>query len=643
MNQMQLLPSRFFCYMLLLTAGVILLSNLDTLWSQSVDLAHHYALAYRVSEQFHLISSNDPTLGEMNFYPRLAHIFAAIIGTSLGSILLGVQIVSMLSMAGIWGGFVYLINTLPKKTALISSLALATLIITNKATLNLELHGSEINSNFFYSQLVGQAVIILAIATAMACELKNRRYISYLFLIVIIAVSTSIHLLPTLELLGTLTGLVLLNAYLDFAKNERNVIWIAASLIIPIIGLCGVVLNPAFSAMRKIAENNGSLELAHISYPVGLTTLCLIGAIISIWLLGIYIKKKDLNNYLLIKYIACYGIAICSLCLLQMLLANYELGSEYAVKKYAFGITSYLFVATALLIGLGCTNPALNKYFRWNHNQTLHTLIVTICFYIIAKAAINPHENHKVSDLVRIEKALIITTSAIIPEAKQGKSNVIIGLKELPTTFNYMFSIALAKTPRDLAIPDVLLANSLSNFDKYTNVISSSNSKKYDIKQCEVHSGGRIVVNNASCLAEHNNLINDCNKTFDFSVNGLIDQKNLKGFSIPEVEGTWMVGNNSTFMCEILSTAPKKMLIKLSPFTGPGLAGQNLKILINGKSIYNETITTKSPPISLNLPENMKGEVSISFITPDAISPQRLGISQDKRILSFYFKSIEFE
>lgn len=642
MNQMQLFPSRFLCYMLILTAGLLVFSNLDVLWSQSVDLAHHYALAYRISEQFHLMSSNDPTLGEMNYYPRLSHIFAAAIGVPLNSTLLGIQIISLLSLTGIWGGFVYIINTLPRRIALLSTIALALLMTANKLTLKLEVHGAEINSNFFYSQLVAQAIIILSIASAIFIESRKGRVATYSFLIVVISLNTSVHALPTLELLGMLCALVLFNSFWDLREGKRKAAIIITSLTFPVIGLCGMILNPSFSAMRKIAENNGALNLGAIPYPIGIFALCVVSGVFSAVLLFIYTNKKQIPAYAAIKYIALYGLAASGLCLLQMGLAYLSVGSDYAVKKYSFGIISYLFVASAILIGL-VIHRLLPRTLDLSHNTTsVQALLTALCFYIIFKTSVTPHENYDVSELVGLERTLIAAKFSQIPITIDGKSNVIIGLYGLPTTFNYMFSIALAKTPRELAIPDVLRANSLHDYSQYDNVISSSGSKIYDVPACEIHSGGGISINSAACLEKNMQQLSDCQNTFDFSMNGFINQRNLKNFSTQEAEGTWMLGNSSEFSCEITTPPPKNITINLFPFTSLKHRSQKLKILVNDKQLYDQTLSS-SETIKIALPTTLGEKVAISFITPDATSPKDEGLSEDQRNLSFYVKSIKFD
>lgn len=640
---MQLLPPRLLCYTILLITGGLIFLNIDSLGSQSVDLAHHYALAFRISEQFHLMSSNDPTLGEMNYYPRLSHIFAAIIGWPLNSTFLGLQIVSLLSLAGIWGGFVYILNTLPRAIASLSTLALVMLLVLNKLLLKLDVHGAEITGNYFYSQLVGQAIVIISIAVAISLEARKGRATAYAFLIGVIVINTGVHLLPTLELLGMLGALVAFNGYLDFTEKKVKAPWALATLVIPVIGLCGIILNPAFSAMRKISENDGALNFSHISYPIGIALLCLMGMAVSVGLLYIYTKNKQAPGYSAIKYIALYGAATCGLCLLQMVLVKFGLGSNYAVKKYGFSIISYLIVSFAVLLGLASyrSNPERIRFLY--NNSTLYLLMAAASFYCIYNASIIPREHHDLSDLVQLERKLSAAVSQL-PFAESEKNNVVIGLDGMPPTFNYLFSIALAKTPRDLAIPDVLIANSLRDYTRYANVISSTGVRKYDITQCEVRSEAGIATSNAECLADQLSNSNDCQGRVDFSIKGLVDPRRLKGFSSSETEGTWMVGDRAEFSCNAVSQALRTLTIDMRPFTTSQHSSQRIQILINGIERYNSTWTGASDAIAeLTLPPIENGKIVVTFITPDAASPQQLNMSEDARLLSFYVKSMSFK
>lgn len=139
---------------------------------RSVDLAHHYALIVRISEH-HSFDIVDLTLGEMNFYPRLSHVIAAVVATIVGSNLLGMQVVTLLSVSLLLGIYIYALRGLPRQLAMASTLVLAFLFLLNRYLFKFEVHGAEVIDNFFFSQLVAQAFVVFGLAVAIHFELKT--------------------------------------------------------------------------------------------------------------------------------------------------------------------------------------------------------------------------------------------------------------------------------------------------------------------------------------------------------------------------------------------------------------------------------------------------------------------------------------
>ncbi|KTB75598.1 hypothetical protein ACTAB9_07795 [Pseudomonas syringae] len=640
---MQPLPSRFLCYTLLLVTGWLMLSNIDVLRSQSVDLAHHYALAYRIAENFNLINSNDPTLGEMNYYPRLSHIVAAIVGWPMHSTFLGLQIVSLMSLAAIWGAFIYMLNTLPRRVATASTLTLALLLIVNRYAFHFEVYGGEIVGNYFYSQLVGQAVAILSIAVAVLLEVRRGRSTAYVFLIGVIAINTGVHLLPTLELLGLLGGLVLFNAYSDFLDKKLSIPAAVASLLVPIVALAGVVLNPAFSSMRKISENDGALIFFNITYPTGIATLCVLGIILSVVLLILHVKNKPMLGYPAIKYLAIYGGAVSCLCLLQMVLVKYGMGSDYAVKKYVYGIVTHLFVSLAILLGFVFCRKSSGESDVSNNYSLPYALFIAVSFYAVFNASVLTREAYDLSDLVQLEKKLD-ALALQLPATENGENDVVIGLEGKSPVFDYLFSISIFKTQRELAISDVLIANSLHDYAKYSRVITSAGAKTYDIKECQTFSGAGVSVSTAECLSERANESSYCRGRVDFSTTGLLDQRRLKGFGSAENIGSWIVGKSAEFNCIVDAQPPSVMVIDWRPFVSSQHPKQAVKVLINGVEQYNSVLTGSAEATTeIKLPPLSSDKMVVTFLTPDSVSPQQIGMSEDKRPLSVLVKAVTFK
>ncbi|WP_439869118.1 hypothetical protein [Pseudomonas syringae] len=640
---MQPLPSRFFCYTLLLVTGWLMLSNIDVLWSQSVDLAHHYALVYRIAENFNLINSNDPTLGEMNYYPRLSHIVAAIVGWPMHSTFLGLQIVSLMSLAVLWGAFIYMLNTLPRRVAAASTFTLALLLVVNKYAFHFDVHGGEIVSNYFYSQLVGQAFAVLGMAVAVFLEVRRGRGTAYVFLIGAIAINTGVHLLPTLELLGLLGGLILFNAYSDFLDKKLSIPAAVASLLVPVVALGGVVLNPAFSSMRKISENDGTLSFINITYPTGIATLCVLGVILSIVMLTLHVKNKPMLGYPAVKYLAIYGAAVSCLCLLQMVLVKYGMGSDYAVKKYVYGIVTHLFISLAILLGFMFCRKGAEGAETSNNYSLAYALFIAVSFYAVFNASIQNIEAYDLSELVQLEKKLD-ALALQLPATEHGENDVVIGLEGRSPIIDYLFSISMFKTQRELAISDVLIANSLHDYANYSRIITSAGVKKYDTKECQTFSGAGLSITNAHCLSERVSDSSYCRGRVDFSTNGLVDARRLQGFGSAESMGTWIAGRSAEFSCILDAQPPSVMVIDWRPFVSSQHPKQAVKVLVNGVEQYSSVLSDPADTTTeIKLPRLGSDKMVVTFSTPDAVSPHQLGMSEDARSLSVFVKAITFK
>jgi hypothetical protein len=51
------------------------------------------------------------------------------------------------------------------------------------------------------------------------------------------------------------------------------------------------------------------------------------------------------------KYLGVYGASVLTLCLLQTALCHFNIGPDYAARKYAFAVVTFLFMRLALWLG----------------------------------------------------------------------------------------------------------------------------------------------------------------------------------------------------------------------------------------------------------------------------------------------------
>jgi hypothetical protein len=627
--------------LVLLFVGVILVViNVDSMWSISVDLAHHYALAFRIAENWQL-TPNDPTLGEMNYYPKVSHVLAAITGLVFNSTFLGIQLVALASLAMLWGAYLAIMCTLPGQAARISALMLAILVFLNTSYGALDLHGGEIVGNFFFSQLVAQAFCVIAIALAIHIEARAGKASVYFFLLVGIYVVTLVHLLPGLELLGVLIGLLVIDN-LTLKTGLASRLRIAASSgIIALIAVGSVVCSETFTAMRQISENNGRLVLQHIESQTALTVLCLVGIAAAIGML--YLWRRGGQHHLPLKYLAAYGGTISVLCLLQNLLLRFHLGSEYAVKKYAFGISSFLIVALAIFIGMIVVR-------WWKPKAGTGNGIVSAVVLATAMAGTFSYCARTVkladtSDVVAIERQLISLRDSALSAPIPGKTDIVIDLKDLPSVVDYMFSIAIVRTPRSVAGPDLLEGYKLGPIDRYRTIISSRGSSRYELRECSLSQSSPLLTIDAACLKKAIVAASVCKEILDFSIKGDMEVSMLSGFSVPEPESRWTDGTRATITCTAQKTF-KVARIKLAPFLPSGQPRQRVAFSVNGGPPvrYEFTKSMDSTVLELPLPKMIPGEQMVFTLDiPDAVSPQELKIGDDGRRLGLAVRTITFE
>lgn len=532
-------------YWLFIVCALFILYFVDSMWSASVDLAHHYALAYRISEQWVLTSSNDPTLGEMNFYPRGSHIVAAIVGRLVDSTFLGIQITTLLSLAVLWLSVILILNSLRGVLASLSIIIFTALIFLNFLFTKFGIHGHEVAGDFFFAQMVGHSVLFLGILFSIYLEKTRGVLWSVALLTVLMLINATIHLMPALQILGVVFGLLFTYIFFNSeAQNSaRHRFFIA--VIMATLGILCMIIHPSFTAMASISKNNGYLILHNISYPYGLIFLCLLVLFVSLKLYRRWIHSQNYKENLAVKYIAIYGGVTVALCLLSLVLIFFGHGSDYAVKKYGFGLVSVLFLEVSIVLAEYIYRVTDNsKIWFINEDSSLKKHILVASLFLALFFIVPNWKSIDVSDVVSIERKLINIADTLLPLPETGKSNVAIGLHGSPT-IDYMFSVAILKTARELAIPDVLVKNQLSDLSNYSYIVNSRTDPRYNPDRCNSFSGSSLSIIASECL-EQSQALASGSRLIDFrESNYPVYVKKVQGIANHEHWGAWTNGDQA--------------------------------------------------------------------------------------------------
>ena len=622
-----------------------ILFNMDSLWGGGLDLAHHYALAYRISEQWWLTTYFDTTLGEMNFYPRGGHVIAAIIGAIFNSTFIGIQLTKLASIAIIWLSILTILNSMPRRIANVALLSFFIFFLVNTFILRFHVHGYEVIGNFFYSQLVAHAFLYLSLIFSMHIEKKHGMLLAAVSLVPIMFFIATIHLLPAIQILGLIGGITAIKIFTTYKNHEDfSKIKIAAVAIIPIASSVGLVFHPSFSAMLTIAEKNGTLDLYNVPYPIGIITLSILVLIASFVLFAQWARRKD--NIIEAKYLAIYGAATSAICILQYALTYYDMGSDYAVKKYGFSLLTVMLIQLSMLASIMTIKSDNNKTSPVISDSSITSKIISYVFGLIVLLLVTPNNKHlDASNIVELEKKITNLSYNKIPQAPAGKSNVVIGLRDAPNTINYLFSIAFAKTPRNLALPDVYVAGDLSDVNEYYKIISSSDNPIYgSSSRCASSVPGNISIVDTFCFRRLTESKKLCENSLDFAK--FISPLSLQGFSHREEHGRWTNSKTARFMCLTGGNRYNSVGLEITPFIFGQIKSQRLKISVNGIHVYQDSISIakgSNNPIIIDLTNiPVSDEYIIEFNTPDAISPKEVGFNLDERELAFTIQRITF-
>lgn len=654
----------------MLLCGALLVAALaDRLSNASVDLAHHYALVARLAQHWVMPVAYDPSLGEMNVYPRASHALAALVGRLAGSPLLGMQLTAYAASATVWAVLLLLLRQLPPRAAVASAVALGVLLWIF-TTLKLQLHGDELIGSFFYAQLVGQAGALLAMLAALRMERAGLpAWWRYLLLVAAIGALCDVHLMPALELLAVLTlgcGLDLLpqrmrhsprlttgairSAGVGGAAWTLRQAWPA--LLAPLAGALLLVQHPGFAVMRSLGEHNGALTVQYLNSPLAFGLYVGAVALLSLFMLHIWRQIPNDGRGLQalgLKYIALYGGACSMLCLLQTLALWFHAGSDYAVKKYVYS------VHTALLLEL-CMVPAL--LLAWHRLPAPPTTARRASAWVQAAALLSPallamalllplRTLTPVADtsaMVRLERQLT-TLRDLRLAPTPGRYTYVARIDGVEPVLSYMFSIGLFGMPRNSNAGDVLGGGMPTDLSQVGHLLAGpdlgGDVRYLGCRRTDGPSG--LALMDGPCLQA---AINPSGQYISIAESNRTMPCTLTGFSPSEPDGAWSSAKSAAIACPIPKLvngkAPTMAVLTTHAFL-QGVALQRLDVRVNGgaPASFRYDATTPARKLELPLPRGAD-TLTLTLSLPDARTPLALGLGSDRRELGVMIHSVAF-
>ena len=607
----------FWC---LLLAGLL---SANRLLSLSVDSSYHLQVMEVVRHAFLIPQQGHEFMAEMFIYPKLSHRFAGLFATLGWSELNALLMAGVLSAAVVW---LVLFDQARRVSLTYLGTALGFMVVNIYAVRGA--FGAELVNNFFFPQIVGEAVAMLCLVGGAAI-LPRSRPIYVVYATAAVLFCGCFHLVPTLKLAGALMAMLAL-AWLRDLIHARRFDWVGLVGLLAIVG--GVVGSPYFWRMRWMAANNGSLNLATAMPLNGLAAAAILLALLSAWVLLVELRRdpgaveEDAGPTSATVLLASLGAAAA-----LAMLAQYGMyvfkgdGSEYAVLKHSFGVFSMLAFAVPLwfLTVLGVRAGFSDDKPAWIAKVGLAPAVAAQLVVMLA-LFLRP----SVLDVARMDAILHDVREVRLTRGLEGEK-VMFSASDVKPVTTYMATIAMLKSPHGGNVLS-LLGDGRPDRPGDVDYVVTLPGDAYDKPGCR--SGkpvGLVVVMVGPCVEPRSLLY----KAGGSGVPGLIE-----GWSGPEAAGVWsdklrakvevpISPGQRTLSHASLQVAAFGFLPPESPFrtatvSVPGGASETFKFGLTTALRHDFLI-----PLP---PEALKGDkLVVTFDIPDAKSPQELGLSKD--------------
>ncbi len=488
---------------------LVILYYWNSLWAASVDLGLHYAVTARIMEYGHVPTIADPSLGSMNGYPSLSHTLAALSGQMLGSTIAGLQLTALIALAALWASIALMLLSLPGQQLRIAFGAEIAILLLNKFLIHLELFGNELLWNFFFPQLVSQAAGLLVITLVLYMERRQvAPEVRYAVLGASVPILAQLHPLPALEV----WGLLVLQLALDFLRSrdgDRR-----ASLIVGLgavaASLLLTVLNPSFITVARVSENNGALNLRYTPNPISLVIesgIVIAGsAMLLLWWMKLGTSEGQRSS-LMLKYSGLLGLTIAGLCLLQVILLTFGVGSVYAVKKYAYGLNTLLVIDLPLLLVMLRIRPSAQPENAPEGGLASGFRYAFPGLFVLASLfTIMPPTSTRVATIDGVIPVERFATKyrAANPGSQAGQYDYAAGLPGGNGAVDFMITIGVLKTPQGRNVDDFLQGRLPSRPRQVGRVFTSVGAARWDIPACrELVTPDGFAILDGACVMQH--------------------------------------------------------------------------------------------------------------------------------------------
>lgn len=603
----------------------------DRILSRSVDSSYHLQVMEVVRHAFLIPSSAESWMAEMAYYPKLSHRFAGLFASLGWRHLNALLMAGVLSAAVVWA---CLFEQARRVSWTFLGAALGLSVVNVYVTRGA--FGGELIDNFFFPQIVGEGVALLALVAGVAL-LPRSRPAYVVFGTAAVAFCGCFHLVPTLQLAGALMAMLGVVWLRDILRERRfDSVGLAGLLVIP----AAIVLNPFFSKMRYIAHNNGSVNLSQVVSLEALAGLSILLVLLSGWVLLVELLRPvddpdSAEGDRAALMFAALGAASGAAMLVQYaVLKVMHDGSPYAVLKHGFGVFTLLAFVVPLwgltVLGLRGGAPAEAgdaeaAERRWSIGTGLvfaAQTVVMLCLFL----------RPSVMDVARINSVMEDVRQVRLTRGLEGE-RVMFSAADLPPVTTYMGTIAMLKSPHGGNVLSLLDDGRPDRAGDVPYMVTLAGDA-YDKPGCRTGQPvGLVVVVAGPCLEP---------PSLSFKAGGSGAPFLREGWSGPESGGVWSNGRHSVVEIPIADwqramKAPR-LEVATFAFIPPESPRRTVIVSVPGgpseRFDYDlKTVVRHDFRLDLS-PALLKGPTLTVFIdSPDAQTPKSLGLGDDPRVM----------
>lgn len=595
--------------------------------SLSVDSSYHLQVMEVVRHAFLVPPQGHEFMAEMAIYPKLSHRLAALAASLGWPELNALLLVGVTSAAVVWLALFDQARRVSPGFMLICALLAVIDVLVLRAAF-----GGELVDNFFYPQIVGEAVAALGLVGG-GLLLPRSRPVFVAYATAVVLLTGCFHLVPTLKLAGALMAMLGLTWLRDVIHARR---FDPVGLVGLFAILGGVVGSPFFWRMRWMAANNGSLNLAEPLPLEGLAVAAALLLLLSGWVLIVELLRSpaavegDEKPTASAVLLAAFGAAAAAAMLAQYAMwALRHDGSPYAVMKHSFGVFSLLAFVAPLwgMTVLGMRGRPVRAPDAWIRTigpaaAFAAQLVVMLCLFM----------RPSVFDVARVNAILRDVREVRLTRGLQGEQ-VMLSAADMPPITTYMGTIAMLRSPHG---GNVLSLMHDGRPDRPGDVayIVTLPGDAYDKPGCRAGAPvGRVVVVVGACVEPPSLL---------FKQGGSGVPYLREGWGQPELGGVW--SNARRAIVELPISPTQRNLaaasVQVAAFAFLPENTSTRTVTVSAPGGVSETFTFNRQDairhdFLLPLPAAaLKGaSVRVTFDIKDPKTPRELGLGADDRLL----------